>query len=52
MVYDSFTIGRTDGALVRFTTPIAEGETLAEADARIQELMGSLLPRLPRFIPE
>ena len=43
--------GRTDGALVRFTTAIGPQETEAAADARIQELMGKTLPRLPRFIP-
>ena len=52
VVYDSLTMGRTDGALVRFTTPIGEGESEAEADARIQALMADVLPRLPRFIPE
>mgnify|MGYP003115395295 CR=1 FL=1 len=52
VVYDSLTIGRTDGALVRFVTPIAQGENEADADARLQGFMGDLLPRLPRFIPE
>lgn len=52
VVYDSLTRGRTDGALVRFTTPILEHETEAEADARIQRLMADMLPRLPMFIPE
>jgi len=52
VVYDSLTIGRTDGAMVRFVTPIKPGETEADADARMQALMADLLPRLPRFIPE
>ncbi|MCF7702194.1 VPLPA-CTERM-specific exosortase XrtD [Loktanella sp. M215] len=52
VVYDSLTIGRTDGALVRFVTPIAESETEADADARMQKFMADLLPKLPRFIPE
>jgi EpsI family protein len=52
VVYDSLTIGRTDGALVRFVTPIAGNETEADADARMQGFMASLLPKLPRFIPE
>ncbi|MBU2360304.1 MAG: VPLPA-CTERM-specific exosortase XrtD [Alphaproteobacteria bacterium] len=52
VVYDSLTIGRTDGALVRFVTPIAEGEAEADADARLQGFMADLLPALPRFIPE
>nr|WP_249200338.1 VPLPA-CTERM-specific exosortase XrtD [Thetidibacter halocola] len=52
VVWDSLTIGRTDGALVRFVTPINRGETAADADARLRDFMAELLPRLPRFIPE
>jgi exosortase D (VPLPA-CTERM-specific) len=44
--------GRSDGALVRFVTPVAEGESEADADARLQALMAEALPALPRFIPE
>jgi len=49
---DSLTRGRTDGAMVRFVTPLAEGEPEAAADARLQRFMADLLPKLPRFIPE
>lgn len=52
VVYDSLTIGRTDGAMVRFVTPILTNETEADADARMQDFMRDLLPRLPRYIPE
>lgn len=52
VMVDGFTMGRSDGALVRFVTPIGEHESEAAADARIQALMGQVLPRLPRFIPE
>jgi len=51
VVWDSFRYGRTDGALVRFVSPIGPGETEAAADARILDLMGEVLPRLPRFVP-
>lgn len=51
VVWDSFTIGRTDGALVRFVTPIGRDEDPAQADIRIKALMAETLPRLPRFIP-
>jgi len=51
-VLDSLKTGRSDGALVRFTTPVADGETLAQADARIKRLMMETLPQLPRFLPE
>jgi exosortase D (VPLPA-CTERM-specific) len=52
VVYDSLTIGRTDGAMVRFVTPIHETESEADADARLQGFMAELLPQLPRYIPE
>ena len=52
VVVDGFTRGRADGALVRFVTPIGEGESEASAEARMQALMAEVLPKLPRFIPE
>ena len=52
VIYDSLTMGRTDGALVRFVTPIAPGETEAAADARLQSFMALSLKRLPEFVPE
>jgi exosortase D (VPLPA-CTERM-specific) len=52
VVWDSVTRGRTDGALVRFNTAIEDGETEAEAEARLQDFMRLSLPRLPQFIPE
>ncbi len=52
VVYDSLTMGRADGAMVRFVTPIITGETEADADARLQRFMAALLPKLPHFIPE
>jgi exosortase D (VPLPA-CTERM-specific) len=52
VVYDSFTRGRTDGAMVRFTTPIHDNESEADADARLQGFMTEALQRLPQFIPE
>lgn len=52
VVYDSLTMGRADGAMVRFVTEIPPGQTEAEADARLQGFMAELLPKLPRFIPE
>ncbi|MEO0566869.1 MAG: VPLPA-CTERM-specific exosortase XrtD [Pseudomonadota bacterium] len=51
VVVDSLTIGRTDGALVRYVTPIGEDETEAEADARLQGFLKESLEKLPRFVP-
>jgi len=52
LMVDGITTGRTDGALVRLTTPIADGEAEAVAEARLREVMLEMLPTLPRFIPE
>ena len=52
VVWDSLTTGRTDGALVRFVTPISRDETEADADQRLQRFMAQLLPRLPTYVPE
>ena len=51
VVWDSLTMGRTDGALVRFVTPIESGETEAEAEARMERLMKEALQRLPAYVP-
>ncbi len=51
VVWDGLTRGRTDGALVRFVTPIGAGETPEDADARIQRFMREALDPLPRFVP-
>ena len=48
---DSLSLGRTDGALVRYVTPINPGETEADAEARIMRFMASSLRELPRFVP-
>jgi exosortase D (VPLPA-CTERM-specific) len=50
LVWDAYDRGRTDGALVRLITPITQGEDDAAADARLQSLMGDILPELPQFI--
>jgi len=51
VIYDSFTRGRMDGALVRFVTPIVDGN-VADADANLQAVMAEALEVLPRYVPE
>ena len=51
-IWDSLRTGRSDGAMVRFTTPIIPGEPPDAADARIQRLMINTLPELPKYVPE
>ena len=42
---------RTDGALVRLTTPLPPGSTLADAEARLSAFALAIAPRLPEYIP-
>ena len=51
LLMDGVRTGRTDGALVRLTTPIDADETDAAADARLMDVLRSVDPALPRFIP-
>ncbi|MEM0947190.1 MAG: VPLPA-CTERM-specific exosortase XrtD [Pseudomonadota bacterium] len=51
LVVDSIRTGRTDGALVRLTTPILKNESEEQAEARLQEVLRELTGPLPRFIP-
>jgi exosortase D (VPLPA-CTERM-specific) len=48
---DAIFKNRTDGALVRLTTPLAPGEPEREADARLQSFLQELNPRLTEFLP-
>lgn len=51
LMFDGIQSGRTDGALVRLTTPILADEPDAAAEARLFELLKALQDPLPRFIP-
>jgi len=50
LTIDALRTGRTDGALIRFITPIVPGEEVAAAEARLGAMIGRTLPVLPRFI--
>lgn len=51
-ISDSITQGRTDAGLVRLVTPIAESESAADADARLQDFLNKMQPRLVDYIPD
>ncbi|MDQ2089667.1 VPLPA-CTERM-specific exosortase XrtD [Marimonas arenosa] len=51
VVKDGLTMGRTDGALVRYVTKIGGDESEVEADARLKDFIAQSLKRLPRFVP-
>jgi hypothetical protein len=42
---------RTDGALIRLITPVYETESLADADARLQNFVRDIVPVLEGYIP-
>ena len=43
--------GRNDSAMVRLITPILPGETMADAEARLQDVLPEVLSPMPRFMP-
>ena len=49
---DSLSRSRTDGAMIRIITPIREGESLEEADARLVQFTGEVSSRLSHFVPD
>jgi exosortase D (VPLPA-CTERM-specific) len=51
LLIDAIEMNRTDGALVRLTTPIKRSESEEDADRRLRSFMNSALPRLNAFLP-
>lgn len=51
LVADSIKMNRSDGSLIRITSPIMPGETVDEAQQRISPFVSSVLPRLDDYIP-
>ena len=51
LLRDALLENRTDGALVRLTTPIVDGEPADAADKRIGDFLASALPLLPDYVP-
>jgi len=51
MVIDAMRLNRTDGALIRVSTPVGPQESTASARARVEAFTADLAPELPRFIP-
>jgi len=51
LVADSIRMNRSDGALVRITTPIVAGETADDAAKRVLPFAASVVPLLENYIP-
>ena len=51
LVADAMRWNRSDGSLIRITTPVAPGEKLGTARQRLLDFAGQVTPQLGRFIP-
>lgn len=52
LIYDGIATGRTDGALVRLTTPIAVNESDADAEARLNDVLRQTVGVLPEYLSD
>ena len=52
LFWDSLTRSRTDGALVRITTPLRAGEPVDAAEARLFGFTEKVVSRLNRYVPD
>jgi exosortase D (VPLPA-CTERM-specific) len=50
--WDALTRNRTDGALVRFSAPVAPGMDESRADAEIAQFAAAVVPQLQWYIPD
>jgi len=51
LLRDALFKNRTDGALVRLTTPVFSGERESDADKRLQEFMQTVVPSFAGYLP-
>ncbi len=51
LLRDAIFRNRTDGALVRLTTPLYPGEAESDADKRLQEFTRVVVPNLAGYLP-
>jgi exosortase D (VPLPA-CTERM-specific) len=52
LFWDALARGRSDGSLVRLTTPITPGEPADAADQRLAAFAASVAPMLPQYVPD
>jgi exosortase D (VPLPA-CTERM-specific) len=51
VIVDALAKHRTDGSLIRLTTPISADENVEKADLRLSNMLGILTPILPKYVP-
>jgi EpsI family protein len=52
LFWDAFTRNRTDGALIRLSVPLAQGEDMAAADATLTQFLRDSYPDIARRVPD
>lgn len=52
LLWDSLTVQRTDGALVRLVAAVQPGETEAKADQRVKQLAAAVHPLMSAYVPD
>jgi EpsI family protein len=51
LVADAMRLNRSDGSLIRVTTPLGRGENMDTAQQRLLSLAGNVTPLIDRYIP-
>jgi EpsI family protein len=51
LVLDSMELKRSDGSLIRITTPLLPGETIDAGMQRLAPFADQVVPQLDRYIP-
>lgn len=51
LVADSIRMHRSDGSLVRVSTPLERGETIESAQSRLMSFAGSIVPLMNTYVP-
>lgn len=49
--WDSLTLSRSDGALVRVVSSVTPGTTVAQTDQRLQKFLADFYPLIPAYVP-
>jgi EpsI family protein len=51
LVADAMRLNRSDGSLIRVTTPLRPGESIEAAQERLLSLAGNVAPLIDRYVP-
>ncbi|MEM6639997.1 MAG: VPLPA-CTERM-specific exosortase XrtD [Pseudomonadota bacterium] len=50
--WDAFTRNRTDGALIRFSLPVSDGQSVADADQKMADFIRASYPEIAPRVPD